>query len=93
MQATTKGKLRSIGSQFDFQLSSAAIHFVDALAGKFGHDEGVVGSRVRQTSDGNIAISYHFDFEDASALGNGIELVVNGFQQDEHLSRFSCGAP
>ena len=56
------------------------LHLGHAVSSESGHDDGMVGLRNGETSDGDITVSDCFNFEDASLLGYFVERRVQRFQ-------------
>ena len=57
------------------------------------HDRGVILAILGEPSNGNVAITYSLDLEDATALCDLVKLVIDGLQKGKDLRWLSRAAP
>ena len=67
--------------------------FGQAGSGELGHPHGVIRLGFRETGAGHERISYCFDLEHVSALGNSIEAHEQSFEKYEYLFGLPIFAP
>lgn len=89
MEPETVSKISSVRTERHLQFTDEFSHLRHAVASEKTHNNGMILSRLRQTTNGNITISYCFDFEDATLLGDLVKGLIDRFQQDEDLRRLA----
>jgi hypothetical protein len=61
-------------------MTSQLIHPDHTVPGELAHGNSVILTRLGQSSHGDVAVTDRLDLEDTTALGDGIECLVHGFE-------------
>ena len=60
-------------------------HAVDTVSSEAGHGHGMVLAWVWDSADCDVAVPDRLDLEDASSIGDLVELAVQGLEESEDL--------
>jgi hypothetical protein len=63
--------------------------FLNAISRKSSHRNGVIHSRLRKSTDGNVTVTHGLNLENPALQGNTIKRSINCLQKRKNLGRLS----